>query len=162
TAVLTLASGAKVRIGFDRPRARVWFASERSFPADARRHAWKGAREGSWLAYTHRIPIPTLDVHAVDRYLSVGRMLRFEEGAPDFSFPIPGAARERIAERLRAHMRDGTRAGLLLVAPGTVWETKHWRSQGFAEVARHFLNRNFAVALIGSKKERPVCDAVAT
>jgi lipopolysaccharide heptosyltransferase II len=161
TAVLTRASGARVRIGFDRPRARVWLASGRSLPAEARKHAWKGAREGSWLAYTHRIPIPTLDVHAVDRYLSVGRMLRFEEGAPDFSFPIPGVAAERIAERVRTHARDAARAGLLLVAPGTVWETKHWRSQGFAEVARHFMKKNFAVVLIGSKKERPVCDSVA-
>ena len=26
------------------------------------RRDWTGAREGSWIAYSHRIPIPTLDV----------------------------------------------------------------------------------------------------
>ena len=51
TAVLTLATGATARIGFDRPRARVWDASPRKFPLEARRHAWQGAREGSWLAF---------------------------------------------------------------------------------------------------------------
>src|SRR5580704_12802897 len=50
TAVLALATGAPVRIGFDRPRAKVWDASPRSFSAEARKHAWHGAREGSWLA----------------------------------------------------------------------------------------------------------------
>ena len=47
------------------------------------------------------------------------------------------------------------------MAPGTVWETKQWRRQGFAEVARHFLQRDFAVALIGSARERAVCGEVA-
>jgi heptosyltransferase-2 len=47
------------------------------------------------------------------------------------------------------------------MAPGTVWETKHWDSDKFAEVARHFLGKGFAVVLIGSGRERAVCDDVA-
>jgi ADP-heptose:LPS heptosyltransferase len=47
------------------------------------------------------------------------------------------------------------------MAPGTVWETKHWGSDKFAEVARHFLRGGYAVALMGSGRERPVCDEVA-
>ena len=150
-----------MRIGFDRPRARVWAASGRTLPPEARKHAWKGAREGSWIAYTHRIPVPTLDVHAVDRYLNVGPMLGFDEGAPDFSFPIPATASERITSVLRRHAGTAPAAGLVTIAPGTVWETKHWRSEGFAELARHFLQRGFAVALTGSKRERATCDKVA-
>ena len=30
---------------------------------------------------------------------------------------------------------------LAVLAPGTIWETKQWRSDGFAEVARHFLQQ---------------------
>ncbi len=75
TAIFTRATGAPVRIGFDRPRASVWDASPRKFSKVARRHAWQGAREGSWIAYTHHIPVPTLDLHAVDRYLNVGPLL---------------------------------------------------------------------------------------
>jgi ADP-heptose:LPS heptosyltransferase len=48
-----------------------------------------------------------------------------------------------------------------VLAPGTIWETKQWRSQGFAEVARYFLQKNFAVTLIGSDRERSACDEVA-
>jgi heptosyltransferase-1 len=156
TALLTLATGAPVRIGFDRPRREVWSASGRTLPAEARRHAWKGAREGSWLAYTHHIAIPTLDVHAIDRYLSISPMLGLDQGEPDFSFPISTVADHRV-ERM---LGDSGRR-LLTIAPGTVWETKHWRSEGFAEVARHFLRRGFAVALIGSDREHDICHAVA-
>jgi ADP-heptose:LPS heptosyltransferase len=50
---------------------------------------------------------------------------------------------------------------LAVIAPGTIWETKHWSSEGFAQVARHLAQKNFAVVLIGSKGERAVCQRVA-
>jgi heptosyltransferase I len=159
TAVFTLATGAPVRIGFDRPRARVWDASPRTFSAEARKHAWQGAREGSWIAYTHHIPVPTLDLHAVDRYLSVGPILGLEKGPPDFSFPVPQAAIARVESLLRQH--DIADTPLVTMAPGTIWETKHWESDKFAEVARHFLQQGFAVALMGTRRERAVCEDVA-
>jgi heptosyltransferase I len=159
TAVLAFATGAPVRIGFDRPRASVWAASPRIFPEEARRHAWQGAREGSWLAYTHHIPVPTLDLHAVDRYLSVGPLLGLDNGAADFSFPIPGEATNRIEALLDYYGAADKK--LAVIAPGTIWETKQWRSEGFAEVARYFLQKGFAVTLIGADRERAVCDEVA-
>jgi heptosyltransferase I len=159
TAVFTLASGAPVRIGFDRPRAGVWDASPRSFPKEARKHAWQGAREGSWIAYTHHIPVPTLDLHAVDRYLKVGALLGLADGPADFSFPIPAAADANVDTLLQRHGVGEDK--FVSMAPGTIWETKHWGSDKFAEVARHFLRQGFAVALIGSGRERDVCAEVA-
>ncbi|MBV8743412.1 MAG: putative lipopolysaccharide heptosyltransferase III [Xanthobacteraceae bacterium] len=161
TAVFTLAAGAPVRIGFDRPRAQVWAASDRELPEAARKHAWQGARELSWLAYTHHIRLPTLEVHAVDRYLSIGPMLGLDESAADFSFPIPQAARARVAALLSQHGIAEAARGLIVIAPGTVWETKAWREQGFAEVARHFVNQGFAVMLAGSPRERALCAQIA-
>jgi heptosyltransferase-1 len=162
TAVLTLATAAPVRIGFPRPRKAIWAASSRTFSAKTRKHAWKGAREGAWVAYTHFIPVPTLDRHAVDRYLGVGPMLGLDEEPPDFAFPIPSSARERIDGLIRRHASARGIIRLLTIAPGTVWETKHWRSDGFAEVARYFMGKGFAAVLTGSKRERAVCEEVAS
>jgi lipopolysaccharide heptosyltransferase I len=159
TAALTLATGAPARIGFDRPRARVWGASPRRFSEQARKHAWQGAREGSWLAYTHHIPVPTLDLHAVDRYLNVGPILGLDREPADFSFPIPQSALSRVETLLAEHGAD--RAGVAVMAPGTIWETKHWGSDKFAKVAEHFLSKGLAVILIGSQRERVVCEQVA-
>ena len=160
SAIFAFASGAPVRIGFDRPRADIWQSSPRQIPAEARKHAWQGAREGSWLAYTHHIALPTLDVHPVERYLSVGAMLGLDDGAPDFSFPIPPEAATRIEGLLDYY--GIASANVVAIAPGTNWETKEWRREGFAEVARHFLQKRYAVTLVGSERERAVCEAVAT
>ena len=159
TAALTLATGAPARIGFDRPRAGVWDASPRKFPEQARKHAWQGAREGSWLAYTNHIPVPTLDLHAVDRYLHVGPSLGLDREPADFSFPIPQSAVSQVETLLAQH--GANRAEIVIMAPGTIWETKQWGSEKFAQVAAHFLSKGLAVILIGSQRERVVCEEVA-
>jgi heptosyltransferase-1 len=159
SAVFTFASGAPVRIGFDKPRADRWKTLSRKIPDEAKKHAWQGAREGSYLAYTDHIPLPTLDAHPVERYLGVAPMLGLDNGAPDFAFPIPAEASTRIDALLDYYGVAKTR--LVAVAPGTVWETKQWQSGGFAEVARHFLKKKLAVVLIGSDRERAICDEIA-
>ena len=159
TAALTFATGAPARIGFDRPRAGVWDASPRKFPEQARKHAWQGAREGSWLAYTNHIPVPTLDLHAVDRYLNVGPILGLDREPADFSFPIPQSAVSQVETLLAQH--GANRAEIVIMAPGTIWETKQWGSEKFAQVAAHFLSKGLAVILIGSQRERVVCEEVA-
>ena len=103
SALLCLATGAPYRIGFDRPRRQSRLASTRNLPAAAYRHGWTGAREGSWLAYTHHIRLPTLDVHAVDRYLWLGRLLGLDDSPADFRLPLPAAAETRVGELLEQH-----------------------------------------------------------
>ncbi len=159
SAVFAFTSGAPVRIGFDKPRADVWQKTPRKIPAEARKHAWKGAREASWLAYTDHISLPTLDVHPVERYLRVAAMLGLDEAAPDFSFPIPPEATTRIDALLDYY--SIAKAKLVVMAPGTNWETKEWRREAFAEVTRHFLRKSHAVVLIGAERERAACEAVA-
>jgi heptosyltransferase-1 len=153
SALFCLVSGAPVRIGFDRPRKTVRFNSPRQLPREAYQHGWTGAREGSWVAYTHHIPVPTLDVHAVDRYLWLGSLLGFDEDPPDFHVPVPEKAKQRITQLLGAGSADDS--PLAVLVPGTLWETKHWRVAGFAEVARHLLQTGRKVVLAGSPRDRP-------
>ncbi len=160
SAIFAFASGAPVRIGFDKPRADRWTALSRKIPEEAKKHAWQGAREGSYLAYTDHIALPNLDVHPVERYLAIAPMLGLDDGAPDFSFPIPAEATTRI-DALLDYYDIGKAKPLAVMAPGTNWDTKQWRSDGFAEVARHCLDKGFAVALIGSDGERALCEEVA-
>ncbi len=150
SAVLTLATGAGVRIGFDRPQGQK--ENDKDRPAEAYRHGWTGAREGSWVSYTHRIPIPTLDVHAVDRYLWVSQLLGLSDGPPDFRIHVPPECETRASELLATCGLSSRPFAALF--PGTIWPTKHWQAEGFADVARHLLRTGRAVVLCGGPGDR--------
>src|SRR5438105_2769712 len=170
SAFFALASGAPVRIGFDRPlrlsaSSAVILGKQIAENAEERREAiprrgWRGAREGSWMAYSHRIPIPTLDVHAVDRYLWLAPMLGLDDGAPDLTIYLPPEAVPNV-ERLLAEHGISASKPLAVLVPGTMWETKHWTIEGFAGVARELLHDGFAVALAGTKRDAARCQKIA-
>ena len=160
SALFALVSGARVRIGFDRP---IKFSRTISAEHDLKNvpnHGWRGAREGSWIAYTHRIPIPTLDVHAIDRYLWVGSLLGFDDEPPELAIHLSPETIRTVERLLEEH---GVPAGkpLVVLVPGTIWETKHWTIEGFAGVAREFLSEGFAVALAGTKRDEVRCRQIA-
>lgn len=135
SALFAVASGAPNRVGFER------------------------TREGAWLVYTHHIALPTREVHAADRYLWLGNVLGFDAERPDFTIHLPPLFDERVRGLLQRHALTGR--PLAVLVPGTVWETKHWRIEGFADVANHLLRRGFGVALAGVSKDRPRCQQIA-
>ena len=160
SAFFTLISGARVRIGFDRP---IKFSRTISAEHDLKNvpsHGWRGAREGSWVAYTHRIPIPTLDVHAIDRYLWVAPLLGLDDNPPDLRIYLSPETIQNV-ERLLEQHGVPTSKRLIVLVPGTIWETKHWTIEGFAGVARQFLHDGFAVALAGTKRDEQRCRQIA-
>jgi lipopolysaccharide heptosyltransferase II len=137
-----------VRVGFDRP------------VKNTSRHGWRGAREGSWIVYTHRIPIPTLDVHAIDRYLWFGPLLGLDDNPPDLTIHLSSQTARNVQRLLEEHGVPASKA-LAVLAPGTIWETKHWTIEGFAAVAREFLQNGLAVALAGTKRDQARCRQIA-
>jgi lipopolysaccharide heptosyltransferase I len=160
SAFFALISGASVRIGFDRP---IKFSRTISAEHDLKNvpsHGWRGAREGSWVAYTHRIPIPTLDVHAIDRYLWVAPLLGLDDNPPDLTIYLSPETIRNVERLLEQHGVPASKP-LIVLVPGTIWETKHWTIEGFAGVAREFLREGFAVALAGTKRDQERCRQIA-
>src|SRR5215472_13512633 len=138
SALFALISGARVRIGFDRP---IKFSRTISAEHDLKNvpnHGWRGAREGSWIAYTHRIPIATLDVHAIDRYLWVGSLLGLDDEPPELAIHLSPETISTVGRLLEEH---GVPAGkpLVVLVPGTIWEPKQWTRECLAGVAREYL-----------------------
>jgi heptosyltransferase I len=158
SAFLAFMSGARVRIGFDKERPDVW-ANSRQVTDDFRKHAWQGAREGAWLFYTHHIPLPTMDVHVIDHYQSIGKLLGFADGPTDFTLRIPQSAQTRVDALLRERGIGGKKP-VIIAARGN-WETKRWPDEKSAAVARHFLARGEPVVLVGAPRERDVGAAIA-
>jgi heptosyltransferase I len=160
SAFFSLISGARVRIGFDRPVKRGLTISAEHDLKNIPNHGWRGAREGSWIAYTHRIPIPTLDVHAIDRYLWVAPLLGLDDNPPDLTIHLSPQTIRNVNRLLEEHGVPASKP-LVVLVPGTIWETKHWTIDGFAGVARQFLQDGFAVALAGTARDQPRCRQIA-
>ena len=156
SAFFTLISGARARIGFDRPIKRTLTVSAEHDLRNIPSHGWRGAREGSWIAYTHRIPIPTLDVHAIDRYLWIAPLLGLDDDPPDLAVHLSTQTLRNVARLLEEHGVPASKP-LVVLVPGTIWETKHWTIEGFAGVARQFLQSGFAVALAGTARDQHRC-----
>lgn len=50
---------------------------------------------------------------------------------------------------------------LVVLAPGSVWNTKRWTLEGYEKLAADFSENNFRVVLIGTKQEQEICQKIA-
>ena len=119
-------------------------------------------REGSPWFYSRRVPVPQLEMHAVDRYLLVAKAVgAVESGTPEFRFRIPQADHDEV-DRLLG--RSGVTPGMSWVAmnPSARWPTKRWPAASFAEVADRLQQEGCgAVVMIGGPDERADVAAVS-
>lgn len=157
SALVTLATGAPVRIGFDRPVRRTRTESAQYELRNLPQRGWAGAREASWLAYSHRIPIPTLDVHAINRHLWLTPILGLDDTPPDLRIYLSPKTEMDVDRLLEQH---GLQQFSALV-PGTIWETKHWHPERFAQVGKWLKQRGLGVVLLGTERDRERCGAIA-
>jgi heptosyltransferase I len=157
SALVTLATCAPVRIGFDRPVRRSRTQSEYHDLRNVPQRGWAGAREGSWMAYSHRIPIPTLDIHAIDRLFWLTPILGLDDAPADSRIYL-SAETEMDADRL---LEQHLLQQFCALVPGTVWETKHWDPERFAEVGLWLKQRGFGVVLLGTWRDQTRCQAIA-
>jgi len=157
SALVTLATGAPVRIGFDWPVRRSRTQSEHYELRNLPQRGWAGAREGSWIAYSHRIPIPTLDIHAIDRLLWLTPILGLDDAPADSRIYLSAETEMDVDRLLQQHLLQQFGA----LAPGTMWETKHWDPERFAEVGLWLKQRGFGVVLLGTRRDQTRCQAIA-
>jgi lipopolysaccharide heptosyltransferase I len=125
------------------------------------RIGFANGREGSPYLYTQTVPVPTPDMHAVDRYLLVAASLgAAPKESPEFRMRPDSTDRERVAELLKS---VGLVPGAPLIAMNVSarWDTKRWPPEHFAAVADALQEKRLtAVALIGGLEDRAVAQAV--
>jgi heptosyltransferase-2 len=50
----------------------------------------------------------------------------------------------------------------IFIAPGSVWPTKRWTEEGFAELAKTLVKKGHQVVFVGSAGESAICERLAT
>ncbi len=133
SALLAYLSGIPQRIGFDKST-------------------------GSFL-FTHKVVYP-LNIHEVDRNLSLLSSFNphLMEPSPEL-FP----SSEDFSYARKLLLDSGIREGdkIVGIAPGSVWATKRWLPERFAEVSDLLLKKEAKVVFLGSEDDRNLCERIA-
>jgi lipopolysaccharide heptosyltransferase II len=124
------------------------------------RIGFANGREGSPWFYTTRVPVPALEMHAVDRYLLVaGAMGARLQGSPQFRFNVLAEDRA-IVRNILSEQGISVDQPWVAMNVSARWPTKRWPLSSFAAVLDllHGEGRG-PVVVIGSAEDR--CDVEA-
>ena len=125
---------ARVRVGFDRARAR----------------------ELQWL-FTNRKIAPRTRQHVLDSFFGFTEAIGIAARRLEWNLPVPDAAAAWARERIP----DGVRT--LIVSPCSRWSARNWRSERYAAVIDHAVRRHGLAALLcggPSEQERAMGAAI--
>ncbi|HEY1724850.1 MAG TPA: glycosyltransferase family 9 protein [Steroidobacteraceae bacterium] len=125
---------ARIRLGFDRPRAR----------------------ELQWL-FTNAKIAPRTDEHVLDSFQGFLVALGLQPGAPHWDLPLPAEARRYAAELIPDDKPT------LIISPCSAHPARNWSAQRYAAVAQHAVRAHgMRVILCGgrSQLERDIGDAI--
>jgi heptosyltransferase I len=115
-----------------------WMAWQTGAPI---RVGFANAREFAWAFYTHRVPIATMEQHAIERYLTLAETIGCPRGPVDFTFNTDDATRQSVTAMLSGI------ENFAVLLPGTNWETKRWPVEKFAAMAKS-LRERFSLKII--------------
>ncbi|MCG3136931.1 MAG: Lipopolysaccharide core heptosyltransferase RfaQ [Phycisphaerae bacterium] len=135
--LLAALSGAEVRLGFD------------------------PAREGAAIFYNATIPVPEGPLHAVDKNYLAARTLGFDDMPLRFELPVSPKAAAQVADRLRSAGWQEAEP-LVVVLPGSRWETKNWPVDHFRGVLQWLQSRGVRIVLAGGAAEAEICSRMAS
>lgn len=114
-------------------------------------------------SYTHPYDAPELAAHRTDQYLLALHALELPPAAGEpMSMGYTAEDRASAVEFLRQQgLADGR--GFIVLAPMTTWPTKCWPADRYVALADALARRHgYRVVLIGSAKERPALEDIAS
>lgn len=103
------------------------------------------------------------DAHEIRRNLAL--LAPFEASPTDTQLPnlFPAPSDRAVVDRLVAEAVPASavgKAGMIALAPGSIWETKRWPKERFRELAEHLIRNDYVVALIGGPQDSRICGEI--
>lgn len=101
------------------------------------------------------------DAHEIDRNLDLLAPLGVRPSERILPTLAVNASDQEFVDHLLTHGGVDPSARRIAVAPGSVWATKRWTPEGFAEVCRRLAERGDDVVVIGGEADRDLCTQIA-
>lgn len=134
SALVSKMTGAPHSIGFDRSAGRFLFKTIVQYDPGA---------------------------HEIERNLSLLKPLGIDPSGNSMPQLYPSLSDRSIVDGVVSGFDLNAKTVLIAVAPATVWNTKRWPKDRFAQVCRQLVSRQFAVVLIGGQEDIDLCNEVA-
>ncbi len=116
----------------------------------AHRVGFANARELSPIFYNYKISHPSIEMHAVDRYLLIAKELGAGISKIDFKINIPKKENEYVSGLINRIKKRP----LIAINPSARWETKMWPLKRYAKLADAIADKLKAqTVLIGSRED---------
>lgn len=135
TGVITYFSGSRLRVGF------------------------RNAREFSHLFYNRKVAVPSMNMHAINRYFLLAEALDAHSRVPDFTIAISDSDRKYVREFLSGSGFKNDNRPLIAINPSARWITKQWQMKNFAELSDTLARyMNATIVLIGSSADKELVE----
>jgi heptosyltransferase-2 len=99
------------------------------------------------------------ELHEIDRNLSLLHPLGIRDNIGDVPKLYPSIEDQKTIDVLWKQWNFG-RHRVVALAPGSIWATKRWLPERFAEVAKYFIQEKYCVVLIGGKEDQKLCENI--
>jgi len=112
---------------------------------------------GNWLFDLH-VHYKS-ELHEIDRNLSLLQPLGVRENISAVPRLYPSNEDQSVVDTLWKQWKLKKNC-VVAIAPGSIWATKRWLPERFAETAKYFVQKKYCVVLIGGKEDRNLCEDI--
>ncbi|MDA0987425.1 MAG: lipopolysaccharide heptosyltransferase II [Bacteroidetes bacterium] len=133
SALIGLLSKIKIRIGFEKSAGKILFTNILSFNN-----------------YQHEI----------ERNISLLSELNIFPIKKETSEYFPSDKEKLTIEKIISENISKS-IGIITIAPGSVWNTKRWMPERFAEVVNNLIQKNYLVFAIGAESDKSIGDKIS-
>lgn len=106
--------------------------------------------------YTHIVKYEK--IHEIERNLSLLKPFGIETSRKELPNLYPSDDEKLYVDQLLS----GVNSKIISIAPGSVWETKRWLKEKFAELAKLLSDDGFVIALVGGVEDFKLCEEIKT
>jgi heptosyltransferase II len=112
---------------------------------------------GSWL-FDLQVRYKS-EWHEIDRNLSLLQPLGIRDDMSEVPRLFPSNEDRKTIDDLLKNWGLGNNC-VVAFAPGSIWATKCWLPERFADAAKYFVQQKIGVVLIGGKEDRQLCENI--
>ncbi|MBF8247540.1 MAG: Lipopolysaccharide heptosyltransferase II [Bacteroidetes bacterium] len=98
------------------------------------------------------------ELHEIDRNISLLEGLGQKHESRELPAIYPSRNDSKHVEKLLSAHGFARSQRLIALAPGTIWNTKRWMIERFADLGKRLVANGFRVVLIGGPEDKSLCD----